>query len=79
MIHRFAFRGVPAVDPPRPQPTTEDPILALLTSLRGRQVTLGVGQHLLTGKLVTADPVTLVGPNGEVTIVAPGQVISIQF
>lgn len=56
-----------------------DPLLSLLSSLRGRQITLQVGERLVTGKLVTTDPLILVGPAGEATMVVPGVVKSVQF
>jgi len=65
-------------DAAQPRPT-RDPIRDLLRSLRGRQVTLQVGERLVTGKLITTDPIIIVGPVGEATMVAPGVLKSVQF
>jgi len=60
-------------------PYGSDPLADLLRSLRGHQVTLQVGERLVTGKLITADPIIIVGPAGEATMVAPDAVKSVQF
>ncbi len=56
-----------------------DAIADLLAGLRGREVTLQVGERLLTGKLLLADPVVLVDGAGRATFVRPGAVLAVTF
>lgn len=83
MIGRFHFRA--PVHPHAPPPPTAphapslEPLVEVLHGLRGREVTLLVNGQRLTGRLLLTEPVTLVGPHGEVTVVAPGAIQSVQF
>jgi len=68
----------PAVRP-RGRRVRGDPLGPLLASLRGRRVTLLVGGRLLTGKLVLADPVTLVDGAGRATVVRRSAIQAVRF
>ncbi|BAD39992.1 hypothetical protein [Symbiobacterium thermophilum] len=56
-----------------------DPIVELLAELRGRAVTLQVGQRLLTGRLILADPVVIVDGQGRATCARPEAVVAVTF
>ncbi len=56
-----------------------DPIAALLADLRGRPVTIQVGDRLLTGRLLLADPAVLVDGSGRATFVRPEAVVAVTF
>lgn len=82
MVHRFRFSGLPcpaappaaALAEPRP-----DPISALLRDLRGREVALQLGGTRLVGRLVTLDPVIIVGPTGRATLVRSEAIMAVEF
>lgn len=88
MISRFQFR-TPVTARGSPSPTARPasgaaagsvhPLTFLLRDLRGRTVTLLVGGQLITGRIVTFDPLILVGPSGEAFAVAADQVQQVQF
>lgn len=56
-----------------------DPMSDLLADLRGRELTLQVGNRLLTGKLIMADPVVLVDGEGHATFVRPAAIVAVTF
>jgi len=80
------FQGKPRHGPPlRPTPPACSPPLPLadslvpvLVGLIGREVAVLAGGQFHAGKLITADPITLLSPDGRVTVVA-GPAKSVQF
>lgn len=78
MISRFHVKAVP---PPRPSlPAVErSPLLPILEGLRGRQVTLQVRDRLLSGRLISLDPLTLVGEQGGVTVTLLKEVAAVEY
>lgn len=71
-------RGTQAAPPAVIPPSSPDPMLALLERLMGRTVTVLAGGFLITGKVVSAHPVTLVGTTGVTTVIT-SPVKSVQF
>lgn len=70
----------PVPDPaPAPDPVAPNPFRDLLRSLRGRQVGLLLGGREVEGRLVIADPVVLVGPQGEARLVRPEHIQSVRY
>ncbi|HWI52836.1 MAG TPA: hypothetical protein VNT01_11925 [Symbiobacteriaceae bacterium] len=76
------FQGKPRPGPaPRPAPACPPPADSLepvLAGLIGREVGVLAGGQFHAGKLIRSDPVTLLGPDGQVTVVA-AQAKSVQF
>jgi hypothetical protein len=60
-------------------PPAPDPLLALLVSLRTRRVSVLIGDRWLAGRLLTVDPLVLVGEDGQAVVPAPGEIQSVQF
>jgi len=56
-----------------------DPVSDLLADLRGREVTLQVGNRLLSGKLIMTDPVVLVDGEGRATFVRAAAIVAVTF
>lgn len=69
------LRPAPA-GPPPPPPT--DPLAPVLAGLIGREVAVLAGRQFHAGKLIRSDPITLLGPGGQVTVVA-GPAKSVRF
>lgn len=67
---------------PQPKPAMAEPgqtaFRVLLQKLKGREVGLQVGECEYAGRLVSTDPVTLVSPDGAVTVVS-GTILSIRY
>jgi hypothetical protein len=55
------------------------PLDRVLEALQGREVTLVTDGRLVSGRLLSANPVTLVGPEGEAAMLAPEQIKSVEF
>jgi len=56
-----------------------NPLRPLLTSLRGRDIGVMTSDREVNGKLVVADPVTLVDTDGVTTLIPLDRVLSIRF
>lgn len=57
----------------------DHPLSDLLTRLRGQQITVFEGGRFVAGRLLSLDPVTLVGPAGEAVVLLPEQIQSVEF
>lgn len=60
-------------------PTPGDPIRELLLSLRGQQVVLQVGPLRQEGRLLSVDPLILVGPQGRAIMIRLESVAAVEF
>lgn len=88
MAHSFWVQGLPLLPPRTPGVDRVTPvgqgagmsdIRQLLRRLRGREVTLQVGELLRTGRLITVDPVILVGAAGIATMVRYDAILAVDY